>query len=125
MSASIGNWLRRALAGDPKKRDQVREIDGYDVSCHDQRDLRVPDERRINYARLDLVASRAEDIPPPAERVGQVPYYPLPLDEQVRVVVGHLVGDGDRHRREHVSPGEQPEAHTTPPEGWLSFTKPR
>ena len=97
--------------------DQVRQVDGDDVPGDDQGHLRVPDERRVHDAYLDLVARGAEEVPAPAERVRNVSDYPLPLDEQVRVVVGYLVGDRDWHERVHVGGRKPPERHLAPRQG--------
>jgi hypothetical protein len=92
----------------------VRQVDGDGVPGDDRRNLRVPDERRVHDAHTDLVARGAEDIPPPAERIRNVGDYSLSLDEQVRVVVGYLVGDRDWHERVHLGGCKPPETHLTP-----------
>jgi hypothetical protein len=79
------------------QRDGVREVDGDHVPRHDQRDLRVPDEARPDDAVARLEARCAEQVPAPCERVRDQGNYHLFLGEQIRVVVGHLVGDRDRH----------------------------
>ena len=89
----------------------MHQVDGDDVPGDDQRNLGVPDERRVHDASTDLVARSAEDIPPPAERIRTVGDYSLSLDEQVRVVVGYLVGDRDWHERVYVGRRKPPETH--------------
>ena len=92
----------------------MRQVDGDEVPGDDQRNLRVPDERRVHDAYADLVASGAEDVPLPAEGIRNVGDYSLPLDEQVRIVVDYLVGDHARHERAHVGGRKPPETHPTP-----------
>jgi hypothetical protein len=92
----------------------VRQIDSGDVPARDQDELRGSDERRTNDAHPDLVAFGAEQVPAPPERVRDVGYDRLPLDEQVRVVIGNLVGDRDGHKRVHVGLRETAQWHAVP-----------
>ena len=92
----------------------MHQVDGDDVPGDDQRNLGVPDERRVHDAYTDLVARGGEELPPPAERIRNVGDHSLSLDEQVRVVVGYLVGDRDWHERVHVGGRKPPETHPIP-----------
>jgi hypothetical protein len=58
----------------------MRQVDGDDVPCHDQRDLRIPDEHRVHDGGVDLVSRRAEEGPAPPERVREMTDYRLALD---------------------------------------------
>jgi hypothetical protein len=89
----------------------MRQIDGDDVPHHDQGYLRVPDEARPDDAVAGVETRGAEDVPTPSQRVGDQGDYHLPLDEQIRVVVGHLVGDGDGYEGERVGGREPPETY--------------
>src|SRR5215211_3553011 len=91
------------------QRDRVGKIDGDHVPGHDERDLRVPDEPSPDDAVAGLEICGAEEVPTPSERVGEEGDYHLPLEEQVRVVVGHLVGDRDGYKRESKCSSERPE----------------
>src|ERR671921_2168368 len=91
------------------QRDRVCEIDGDHVPGHDERHLRVPDEPSPYDAVTGLEIGGAEEVPTPSQRIGDEGDYHLPLDEQVCVVVGHLVGDRDGYERESISGRRPPE----------------
>src|SRR5215204_4089731 len=97
------------------QRDRMGEIDGDHVPGHDEPDLRVPDEPRPDDAVIGFEVGGAEQVPTPSEGIGDEGEYHLPLDEQVRVVVSHLVGDGDGHEREGVRGCEPPETYLSSP----------
>ena len=94
------------------------QIDGYHVSGHDESDLRVPDKPCPDDAVTGLEFGGAEEVPAPSERVGDEGDHHLPLDDQVRVIVGHLVGDRDGYERVSVCGRESPETHPPPPPGF-------
>src|SRR5215218_4277077 len=105
------------------QRDRVCEIDGDHMPGHDERDLRVPDEPSPYDAVTRLEIGGAEEVPTPSQRVGDEGDYHLPLDEQIRVVVSHLVGDRDGYERESVGGRETPETYISPTEDTAQFHK--
>src|SRR5215212_10260291 len=105
------------------QRDRVCEIDGDHVPGHDERDLRVPDEPSPYDAVTGLEIGGAEEVPTPSKRVGDEGDYHLSLDEQVRVVVCHLVGERYGYERESVGGRETPETYFSPAEDSTQFHK--
>src|SRR5918993_1798881 len=93
------------------QRDRVCEIDGDHVPGHDERDLRVPDEPSPYDAVTGLEIGGAEEGPTPSQRIRDDGDNPLPLDGQVLVVVGPLVGDRDGYERESIRGREPPETY--------------
>src|SRR5215211_3347270 len=93
------------------------EIDGDHVPGHDEPDLGVPDEPRPDDAVVGLEIGGAQEVPTPSKRVGHEGDDHLSLDEQVGVVVGHLVGDCDGYERESVRGREAFETSLSYPTG--------
>src|SRR5919107_514149 len=103
----------------------MREVYGYYVSRYDPGDLGVPDECRIDKASVGPVIGGTEQVPAPAERIRDEADEGLPLDEQVGVVVGHLVSDGDRHERVHVRHREPSGRHVAKAEDLAELDHPK
>src|SRR5918998_6918594 len=93
----------------------MRQVNGEDVTDHDQGDLRVPDEGRPHEARVYLVSRGADEVPAPPERIRVVADYLLSLDEQERVVVRDLISNGDGHERVNVDGGQRSQPEPPPP----------
>ena len=76
------------------------EIDGRHMAGDDGRDCRVPGKARADDSDVDAIASGAEQIPAPAERIGEERDDVLPLHQQEHQVVRHVIADGDRDQRQ-------------------------
>src|SRR5215210_8449206 len=80
----------------------MRQVHGDHVPDYDQGDLRVPDEGRPGKVSVNLIVCGTKEIPTPPKWIRDQSDDRLALDEQVCVVVGHLIGNGDGYKRVDV-----------------------
>ena len=79
-------------------RHHVRQIDGDHVPDEDRSDCRVPSEARSDDGDVDPIARGSEEIPSPAERIGNKRNDVLSLDQKEHEVVREVIADCDRNQ---------------------------